>query len=178
MCEIYQHINPGTSCFAKHYWSHYKNRVDWVKFLLYSTNNDQNKHGIFSHEMTLSVFQQNSCQIPPYINTSIYNSYFSQSVVTGTFWAYIYITDVTITFQKMKNIHPTKDLPQLHLCGQCSSNWHEKRHIHPIYSIQCPPLILAPLVNMSKGGCENKSALFILFIFHSQNSQNSNLSLK
>ncbi len=34
--------------------------------------------------------------------------------------------------------------------------------------IQCPPLILAPLVNMSKGGCENKSALFILFIFHSK----------
>ncbi len=44
--------------------------------------------------------------------------------------------------------------------------------------IQCPPLILAPLVNMTKGGCENKSALFILFIFHSKNSQNSNLSLK
>ncbi len=34
--------------------------------------------------------------------------------------------------------------------------------------IQCPPLILAPLVNMTKGGCENKSALFILFIFHSK----------
>ncbi len=34
--------------------------------------------------------------------------------------------------------------------------------------IQCPPLILAPLVNMSKGGCENKSALVILFIFHSK----------
>ncbi len=33
-------------------------------------------------------------------------------------------------------------------------------------AIQCPPLILAPLVNMSKGSCENKSALFILFIFH------------
>ncbi len=44
--------------------------------------------------------------------------------------------------------------------------------------IQCPPLILAPLVNMSKGGYENKSALFILFIFHSKNSQNFNLSLK
>ncbi len=44
--------------------------------------------------------------------------------------------------------------------------------------LQCPPLILAPLVNMTKGGCENKSALFILFIFHSKNSQNSNLSLK
>ncbi len=44
--------------------------------------------------------------------------------------------------------------------------------------IQCPPLILAPLVNMSKGSCENKSALFILFIFYSKNSQNSNLSLK
>ncbi len=33
---------------------------------------------------------------------------------------------------------------------------------------QCPPLILAPLINISKGGCENKSALFILFIFHSK----------
>ncbi len=40
--------------------------------------------------------------------------------------------------------------------------------------IQCPPLILALLINMSKGGCENKSALFILLIFHSINSQNSN----
>ncbi len=38
-------------------------------------------------------------------------------------------------------------------------------------TVQCPPLILAPLVNMTKGGCENKSALFILFIFHSKNSQ-------
>ncbi len=45
-------------------------------------------------------------------------------------------------------------------------------------NLQCPPLILAPLINMSKGGCENKSALFILLIFHSKNSQNSNLSLK
>ncbi len=44
--------------------------------------------------------------------------------------------------------------------------------------LQCPPLILAPLINMSKGGCENKSAWFILLIFHSINSQNSNLSLK
>ncbi len=34
---------------------------------------------------------------------------------------------------------------------------------------QCPPLILAPLINMSKGSCENKSALFILLIFHSEN---------
>ncbi len=40
---------------------------------------------------------------------------------------------------------------------------------------QCPSLILEPLVNMTKGGCENKSALFILFIFHSKNSQNSKL---
>ncbi len=47
-----------------------------------------------------------------------------------------------------------------------------------IYIIQCPPLILAPLINMSKGGCENKSALFILLIFPSKNLQNSNLSLK
>ncbi len=43
---------------------------------------------------------------------------------------------------------------------------------------QCPPLILAALVNLSKGGCENKSALFILLIFHSKNSENSKLSLK
>ncbi len=47
-----------------------------------------------------------------------------------------------------------------------------------IQYLQCPPLILAPLVNMRKGSCENKSALFILFIFYSKNSQNSNLSLK
>ncbi len=44
--------------------------------------------------------------------------------------------------------------------------------------IQCPPLILAPLINVRKGVCENKSALFILLIFHSKTSQNSNLSLK
>ncbi len=44
--------------------------------------------------------------------------------------------------------------------------------------VQCPPLILAPLINVRKVVCENKSALFILFIFHSKNSQNSNLSLK
>ncbi len=54
----------------------------------------------------------------------------------------------------------------------------KSKHIYIYIYIQCPPLILAPLVNMSKGGCENKSALFILFIFHSKNSQNSNLSLK
>ncbi len=51
-------------------------------------------------------------------------------------------------------------------------------YIYIYIYIQCPPLILAPLINMSKGGCENKSALFILLIFHSINSQNSNLSLK
>ncbi len=44
--------------------------------------------------------------------------------------------------------------------------------------VQCPPLILAPLINMSKGGCENKSALFILLIFPSKNLQNSNLSFE
>ncbi len=38
------------------------------------------------------------------------------------------------------------------------------RYILP-YFVQCPPLILAPLVNMNKGGCENKSELFILLIF-------------
>ncbi len=41
-------------------------------------------------------------------------------------------------------------------------------YLQHLFKIQCPPLILAPLVNMSKGGCENKSALFILFIFHSK----------
>ncbi len=51
-------------------------------------------------------------------------------------------------------------------------------YVYVCVYIQCPPLILAPLINMTKGGCENKSALFILFIFHSKNSQNSNLSLK
>ncbi len=41
-----------------------------------------------------------------------------------------------------------------------------KHHYIYIYIyIQCPPLILAPLVNMSKGSCENKSALFILLSF-------------
>ncbi len=45
--------------------------------------------------------------------------------------------------------------------------------VHIYIYIQCPPLILAPLINMSKGSCENKSALFILLIFHSINSQNS-----
>ncbi len=34
------------------------------------------------------------------------------------------------------------------------------------HKILCPPLILAPLVNMSKGGYKNKSAFFIRFIFH------------
>ncbi len=48
-----------------------------------------------------------------------------------------------------------------------------------VYVVYCmpnvhyPPLILAPLVNMSKGGCENKSALFMLLIFHSKNSNQS-----
>ncbi len=51
-------------------------------------------------------------------------------------------------------------------------------YIYIYIYIQCPPLILAPLINMSKGSCENKSALFILLIFPSKNSQNSNLSLK
>ncbi len=60
--------------------------------------------------------------------------------------------------------------------GGC--HYHHSYFNNPALNIQCPPLILAPLVNMSKGGCENKSALFILFIFHSKNSQNSNLSLK
>ncbi len=34
---------------------------------------------------------------------------------------------------------------------------HQYKDIfHLLILIQCPPLILAPLVNMSKGGCENK----------------------
>ncbi len=32
-----------------------------------------------------------------------------------------------------------------------------------VKEIQCPPLILAPLINMSKGGCENKSAFVYPF---------------
>ncbi len=39
-------------------------------------------------------------------------------------------------------------------------------------------LIVAPLINVRKVSGENKSALFILLIFHLKNSQNSNLSLK
>ncbi len=42
---------------------------------------------------------------------------------------------------------------------------HRKKkntHTFDFKYIQCPPLILAPLINMTKGGCENKSALFIL----------------
>ncbi len=39
------------------------------------------------------------------------------------------------------------------------------------------PKILAPLVNMIKEGCENLSALLILFIFHYKNSHKSKLSL-
>ncbi len=35
-----------------------------------------------------------------------------------------------------------------------------------VQDVQCCSLILAPLVNMCKGGCENKSALFIILIFH------------
>ncbi len=32
---------------------------------------------------------------------------------------------------------------------------------------------MGPLLNMSKGGCENKSTSFIFLIFHSNKSQNS-----
>ncbi len=60
----------------------------------------------------------------------------------------------------------------IHFLCRLSSVRHSRRDMFwttPISTeIQCPPLILAPLVNMSKGGCENKSALFILFIFHSK----------
>ncbi len=65
------------------------------------------------------------------------------------------------------------------VCLQCTAVWPLIYiYIYIYIYIQCPPLILAPLINMSKGGCENKSALFKLLIFHSINSQNSNLSLK
>ncbi len=37
--------------------------------------------------------------------------------------------------------------------------------------------LLAPLVNMTKEGCENKSALLILLIFYFKKSQKSNLLL-
>ncbi len=58
------------------------------------------------------------------------------------------------------------------------STWLASSILNSGTHIQCPPLILAPSINMSKGCCENKSALFILLIFHSNNSQNSSLSLK
>ncbi len=69
------------------------------------------------------------------------------------------------------------------LLGYGSVNWllgalENKQKQKTKKHIQCPPLILAPLINVRKGVCENKSALFILLIFHSKNSQNSNLSLK
>ncbi len=51
------------------------------------------------------------------------------------------------------------------------------KHMNALY-IQCTPLILALLINMSKSGCGNKSALFILLIFCSNKSHYSNLSLK
>ncbi len=40
----------------------------------------------------------------------------------------------------------------------------------------CGQNYLAPLVNIIKEGCENKSVLFILLIFHLEKSQKSNLS--
>ncbi len=40
-----------------------------------------------------------------------------------------------------------------------------KQYTSSLY-IQCPPLILALSVNISKGGSENKSALLIFLIFH------------
>ncbi len=51
-------------------------------------------------------------------------------------------------------------------------------HIYIYIYIQCPPLILAPLVNMSKGGCENKLHCLSFLSFIQKKSQNSNLSLK
>ncbi len=77
--------------------------------------------------------------------------------------------------------HVRKKYARLQKSGYVRTILMMKFTSHALYAvshIQCPPLILAPLVNMSKGGCENKSALFILFIFHSKNSQNSNLALK
>ncbi len=47
------------------------------------------------------------------------------------------------------------------------------KHVH----VQSWPKISAPLLNMIKEGCENVSALLILFIFYLKYSQHSNLSL-
>ncbi len=41
-----------------------------------------------------------------------------------------------------------------------------------------PSTNIGTLDKYEQGGCEKKSALFIFLIFHSKNSQNSNLSLK
>ncbi len=43
--------------------------------------------------------------------------------------------------------------------------------------IQSWPKTSAPLVNIIKGGCENKSALLILLIFYLKTSQKSNILL-
>ena len=45
--------------------------------------------------------------------------------------------------------------------------------------LQCPPQLLAPLVNMSKTGYKkNMSLLFILLVFHSKYSQKSYLFIE
>ncbi len=63
----------------------------------------------------------------------------------------------------------SKDVRDKIVVGVIIRKW--KKH-----KILCPPLILAPLVNMSKGGYKNKSAFFIRFIFHSKNTHNSHWS--
>ncbi len=47
-----------------------------------------------------------------------------------------------------------------------------------ISDIHSWPYILAPLVNIIEEGCENESALLILFIFYLKKSQKSILSLE
>ncbi len=68
-------------------------------------------------------------------------------------------------------------------------NWSQRMFHRKLYLSQCQdlkkkkqqqplwPKISAPLVNMSKEGCENEFALIILLIFYLQNSQKSNLSM-
>ncbi len=51
-------------------------------------------------------------------------------------------------------------------------------HIYTYIYAQSWSELLAPLVNMIKGGCENEFALLILLIFYLKKSQKYNLSLE
>ncbi len=56
-----------------------------------------------------------------------------------------------------------------HTHTRTHAHTHTHTHLRKfILYIQCPPQILATLVNRSKGGCENKSAMLILLIFWSK----------